>query len=88
MGEMRERIARALCKSDRKDPDSHHFAGKLLWEAYVHSADAVLNALREPTPEMVKAGYTANSYPIAGLAHSFAPTPVWQAMIDSILGDN
>lgn len=42
---------------------------------------AVLMALREPSEEMAKAGWTTFDYP-----PSPSPQEVWRAMIDQILG--
>lgn len=71
MGEMVDHVARAMRLTAKDDA------------SYEALARAAMSAMREPTSKMVIAGYKANSYPIAGLRHTFAPTPVWQAMIDA-----
>lgn len=60
----REEIARAICVADGWDPDSPFFEcpgapgterEALQWETYLAHAGAVLDALKEPTEEMVLA---------------------------------
>lgn len=72
--EMMDRIVEAIQRGIDKD----HAAATI--------AAAVLEVLREPDEAMVSEGYKANTRtPVGcGLAHSFAPTPAWQAMIKAI----
>lgn len=58
---MREKIARAICKASGDDWDREGPEG--LMQAYGQAADAVLDALMEPTEGMVKAGRAAIPYP-------------------------
>jgi hypothetical protein len=48
---MREKIARAICLSCGDNPDS---ILSINWTNYLSHADAVLTAMHEPTPEMVR----------------------------------
>jgi len=92
MKTMRERIAELI------EPNSWKALGKGLGDSLAHEnrrtsslrkADRILDELREPDEGMVRSGYSANTHLIAkdggGLNYSFAPTPVWQAMIDHAL---
>jgi hypothetical protein len=61
--DMIERVARVLCAGDadqlgpmREDDGRKVDAGKPRWSAYVGEAEDALEAIREPTPEMIKAG--------------------------------
>lgn len=80
MSEMVERVARALCKSERKNPDyigpgaDPNFP---IWTTYQLRARAVISAMREPTEKMVK---------IEELPYSPGEmTAYWHAMIDEAL---
>jgi len=66
---MREKMARAIIKDAGVHPDH--------WRPMLPTVDAILAAMREPTEEMVEAGW--GNYETAG-----CPREVWQAMIDSI----
>lgn len=64
MSEMVERVARALCSEDGRDPEGDdcwnfgrdHSIKKKNWEAYVGGARAAILAMREPTDAVLKAG--------------------------------
>lgn len=96
--EMREKIARALAVADGKDPDIYHFAGKLLWEAYLLVADAVLNAMREPSEGQLAAtkpwpahwdkdGPDSATMIAAVQTDRLVAASIWQAMIDAALSE-
>lgn len=82
-----ERAARAVCDRYGHDPDSDDQVGlgepgDVNWNMYEDDARAVMQALREPSEAMVRAGdsqtpdyeqQTANVY------------DVWQAMLDAAL---
>lgn len=88
--DMVERVARALCSADGRDPDELH-CGSLIWEAhsegflefpdYEAMAHAAIGAMREPTPEMIEAGL---SCPIVNYDGN-DPKQVWEAMIAAAL---
>ena len=78
---MREKMARAL---EGDDPDrlisdvipynpSRAFPA---WRQQLPKIDAVLDAMLEPTEEVIEAGW--------GQALDDKPGPIWQAMIDAI----
>lgn len=82
MSEMVERVARAMCEHD-----CPHLA-----DAYGYYADqyrarvrAALEALREPTPEMVEAGRSAIAPGWTDPANEIVPA--WSAMITAALGE-
>lgn len=87
--DMREKIARALCKADGKNPDAPawvRFPGAIpegvCWrDQYADKADAVLDAMREPTPEMIEAAAAVEHPPYRDFA--ICVTGEWQAMIDA-----
>jgi hypothetical protein len=90
MSEMVERVARAICSSTGRDPDSpfrdHH--GRPLdfpeWKRWSAEARAAIEAMRETTPEMRQAGVLgAGAHYIIG-----DPNRVWGAMIDAALATN
>lgn len=67
---MREKIARAIQKANETDMEI-----PLVWEVYLPDADAALEAMREPTDEMIEAGYGKHN--IGG------PRDRYNAMIDA-----
>ena len=73
---MNERIARALAR--------HSYAGAsdadidAMWECWTDAATAAIQAMRNPTPEMIEAMYECYSWSSDPLQH-------WQAMIDAAL---
>lgn len=90
---MREKIARAICKDTFITDD--------LWEMYLSAADAVLDAMRDPTKEMVEAGGVelenaidtstwsdcdGNRYSETTIISGYQ-TNIWQAMIDAAKRD-
>lgn len=85
---MREKVARALNDAD----------GTREWEDagsdqewYRNLATAAIEAMMEPTPGMLEAGYNAKEQP--GMAdnqrelHSMKMAPRWQAMIRAALSE-
>lgn len=86
--DMAEKVARALCSADGRDPDELH-CGSLIWEAhsegflefpdYEAMAHAAIEAMREPTEAMLDAGRTKTNWGPHGTGE------VWLAMIDAAL---
>lgn len=57
---MKERLGRFLCLSRNIDPDwIEKESGKPFWQIMLPEANAVLEALLDPTPEMVEAMWSA-----------------------------
>lgn len=59
---MRERIARAICRANcpaSMSEDAKACQAEGAWDMWLPEADAVLDAMREPTKEMLEAGMTA-----------------------------
>lgn len=93
--DMVERVARALCKADGKNPDAlepgdafgtdgHMRNGDpahSLWREWNERAVAAIEAMREPTDEMIEAGVTADFGKNLGERVTFAH----QAMINAAL---
>ncbi len=52
MTEMIERVARALCVQDGRDPDAQGWKNTAIWQAYTGEAKAAIEAMGEPTQEM------------------------------------
>lgn len=52
-----ERVARALCEEDGKQPDCP-FRGEPYWRTYEDDARVAIEAMREPTEGMADAGAT------------------------------
>ena len=86
MSEMIERVAKALAKADG-DPS-------VLFDYYLEHARAAIEAMREPTEEMSKAGFVVNKFDNEirccdsprRLARITMPAdPAWKAMIDAAL---
>jgi hypothetical protein len=86
MSEMIERVAKAIWDQERKQPDCGHRPD---WEvlnvtaadAYRAKAKAAIEAMREPTDQMIDDGYEAGGY---------TPDPsdvpaAFRAMIDAAL---
>jgi hypothetical protein len=82
MTEMIERVARRLCDENGGNPDDVTDRG---WEAFVGSARAAIEAMREPTEAMKTA---ASGYRIeeASSGYDARPVDVWQDMIHAALG--
>lgn len=53
MSEMVERVARAMCKARRRDPDRCRPEGQPQWMKYRREARAAIEAMRKPTDEML-----------------------------------
>jgi hypothetical protein len=90
-----DRAARALCLADGLDPDRkfkssdwsegtapHEFA----WHEYLPKARAVLEALREPSGEMLGEVHDTLLYAVKGEELDTART-VWDRMIDAALAE-
>ena len=92
MTDMIERVARAICIEDGCDPDQiavgigHRMPeGKSypLWHARTQQARAAIEAMREPTADMV-----AIALPSLSCAYGHEPEDaavVWAAMVDAAL---
>lgn len=106
MSEMVDRVARALCIADGYDPDANENRAwldgdvilsdtKLGWEWHIARARAALEAMREPTDEMLQAGSLltwdlddppGSGYVIARpLALGENQRTVWQRMVEETL---
>ena len=65
---MVERVARAICVSEGRDPDADFMripgpmTGSKVWTEYVRRARAAIEAMREPTDEMVGAKNSAEPH--------------------------
>lgn len=69
MTEVIERVARAICRAESWDEED-------IWPDCIDAARLAIEALRDPTDEMVQAGYAR------GLdENGFNLTEAWQAMI-------
>lgn len=80
MSEMIERVARAICRSGICGPREHlDEQENLNWRKFELEARAAIEAMREPTPDMLYAG--AQTY--QGI--TFSGVPSWTAMIDAAL---
>lgn len=93
MGEMLERMARAMCEADptAPDPDAPIYMGMKpakAWQARVSIAKAILQAMRGPTPRMIELfcslppdddteSHCADIARLAGV--------VWDGMLDAAL---
>jgi len=72
-----ERAARALCRLDGH-PENATMEGRPLWQDYLPEVRAVIQAIRDPSHEMVQAVPSDTNAPIY-------PEDIWQAMIDAAL---
>lgn len=84
--EMIERVARALAKSDGVDPDYRKCGiGIPKWERYVGEARAAIEAMREPTQEMLFDGQI--NLGAGGELDNENLKEVWGLMIDAALNE-
>jgi hypothetical protein len=92
---MIERVARKLCELDGKDPGVSFDVALVndpdaiwAWAAYRDKARAAIEAMRLPTPGMVKAGNGSKPWNVTGYCEGTVH-PVcqrsWPAMIDAAL---
>lgn len=83
MSEMVERVARAMAlKANGGDWDTHYTADQRnLWRLRIRTA---MDALRDPTNEMVNAACSPNRMLAFGMT-SVEAREIWQAMIDEAL---
>ncbi|WP_236575251.1 MULTISPECIES: hypothetical protein [unclassified Sphingobium] len=84
-----ERAARALCKLDGHAEDGER-EGKPLWRSYLPQAQAVLDAIQEPSLHMTEAGAAVIRY--VGPEESQSgyqgdAANVWRFMIDAMRED-
>lgn len=83
--DMREKIARALCDdtlSRWRSPIALHAEP---WREFLPAADAVLDAMREPTEDMVVAGIIERHGSETPEAWKLATANIFTAMIDAAL---
>lgn len=94
---MLERIARALCIADGKQPDasepysieSQPFSGPnpdRNWQAYVDGARSVLEELQNPSDAMAEAG-AKSAYDLVLDVDAHGARTIFAAMIDAALVD-
>lgn len=88
---MIEKVARALCAADNDDPDGlasdivhrpphgNKFVDVPAWTKRTKEARAAIEAMKEPTPQMTKAGYDHSG--------SSEPVDLWRAMVKVALVD-
>ena len=81
--DMVEKAARAICMAEGIPPDdTGPEIGTRAWEAWVETARAAIAVMREPTPEMVEAGWEE----IMGFGAMRSNVEwTWGAMIDAAL---
>jgi hypothetical protein len=96
MSAMVERVARALCKEDGLNPDGDWRSGDKVmltvaldhperWRTYAAKARAAIEAMYEPTPEMVKAADDAFEELDYLEYDGTEPGGVWRTMISAAL---
>lgn len=78
--EMIERVARAIF-------EAMDVADGLDGSSAERYALAAIEAMREPTDDMARAGFSSDAFrtPMLRLEADFEPKAVWQAMIDAAL---
>ena len=84
-----ERAARALCKLDGHAEDDVR-EGKSLWCSYLPQAQAVLEAIHEPSLRMTEAGAAVIRYvgpEESQLGYQGDAANVWRFMIDAMRED-
>jgi len=85
MSEMVERVARAICESTEADIFDELDAHSIFRAVYIQQARAAIEAMREPTDEMIEAGL---EHQVHTVENSRASTFVrWSWMVDAALGD-
>lgn len=77
MSEMIERVARALFEDANGTSDGWENTNQTRWHI---AARAAIEAMREPTPGMLQAGYTEMDYHAEGWLRA-----AWPLMIDAAL---
>ena len=98
MNEMVERVARAICAADGKDPDADwRDVGPVMlmvavehpenWHHYVKQAKSAITAMREPTEAMVGASRDMPGTFDGGFfdAPEDCVADIWRAMIDAAM---
>lgn len=82
---MVERVARAMVAEDSGQEGSMLFDThwKEFGEGYMKTARAAIEAMREPTEEMVNSGECADD----GMTHTDTVVDIYQAMIDAALSE-
>lgn len=87
MTDMREKIARAIAAQKMGLSNRGERLPEDLWWQALPIADAVLDAMREPTPKMIEAGGTClDEAPIMARPNEDAEA-CWDAMIDAAKGE-
>ncbi len=90
MSEMIERVARALSIADGMQPEAHSNDGDELpmWTLYVKDARAAIEAMREPTPEMMLSATRTEKRLDEGsveVSYLVVACDIWPKMIDAAL---
>lgn len=83
---MLEKMARAICKAERFDPDARAYPGApAAWERYSNRCLAALDAIREPGDALAEVGAEAadDDMDISPQLPSQVAN-AWTAMIDAI----
>lgn len=78
MSEMVERVARALAY--------HNYNTEDVWESHISDARATIQAMREPTEEMISASYEDGAT-WSDMARGYVADE-WRRMIDAALKDH
>ena len=82
---MKERIARRLCKLNRGDPDELSAIGGVpVWKAYLRDAEECLLEMKEPTPAMFAAGGAPVDENTKMIAQVYED---WQSMVQTALDE-
>lgn len=84
-----EEVARALCRQEGEAPDlptPHHPTVKHLWEHYIPSARAAIEAMRKPTVNMSMKGLVQSERDDINLTPEEVDD-MWGAMVDAALSE-
>jgi hypothetical protein len=79
--EMVERVARAICRGVGQVRPDVILTDEPAWHQYIYAARAAIEAMREPTPEMLRAAQTTH----ASYLRAATDAEIWQAMIRAAL---
>jgi len=83
---MIEQVARALCGERGRGEYNHSDYVERNWQNHVRFANAAIEAMREPTPEMLtKAVYMDDYIHVGDEEGKNIILRAWQAMIDTAL---
>lgn len=90
MDDMVEKVARAICDAGQgqwRKPPYNELHTDALNNHWRHKARAAIEAMREPSEAMVKAGYDAFMAWDARTGDDLGMEIIWRAMIDAALSD-